>query len=108
MGKIGEQYQTADWKSEKHVPVIECPDEVKVDEIFSFTGTLGKEVAHPIPLSTTSAGFSFISNRRMINLLIRLEISNLTPTVNRLTVPIKGRFTPTLSIRRYESTNPAP
>jgi desulfoferrodoxin (superoxide reductase-like protein) len=25
MAKIGERYQTADWKSEKHVPVIECP-----------------------------------------------------------------------------------
>jgi len=47
MVKIGEQYQTADWKSEKHVPVIECPDEVAADEIFNVTVTLGKEVAHP-------------------------------------------------------------
>jgi len=44
---IGEQYQTADWKSEKHVPVIECPDEVAADEMFDVTVTLGKEVAHP-------------------------------------------------------------
>ena len=47
MTKIGEQFQTADWKSEKHVPVIECPDEVAADEIFNVTVTLGKEVAHP-------------------------------------------------------------
>ena len=47
MTNIGEQYQTADWKSEKHVPVIECPDEVAADEIFDVTVTLGKEVAHP-------------------------------------------------------------
>ena len=47
MAKIGEQYQTADWKSEKHVPVIDCPDEVKADEMFDVTITLGKEVAHP-------------------------------------------------------------
>jgi superoxide reductase len=40
-------YQSADWKSEKHVPVIECPDEVKANEIFHVTVTLGKEVAHP-------------------------------------------------------------
>lgn len=47
MTNIGEQYQTADWKSEKHVPVIECPDEVTADEMFDVTVTLGKEVAHP-------------------------------------------------------------
>jgi superoxide reductase len=47
MAKVGELYQSADWKSEKHVPVIECPDEVKANEIFHVTVTLGKEVAHP-------------------------------------------------------------
>jgi superoxide reductase len=47
MTNIGEQYQTADWKSEKHVPVIECPAEVAADEMFDVTVTLGKEVAHP-------------------------------------------------------------
>ena len=47
MAKMGELYQSADWKSEKHVPVIECPDEVKADEMFDVTVTLGKEVAHP-------------------------------------------------------------
>jgi superoxide reductase len=45
--KIGELYQTADWKTEKHVPVIECPDEVKADEMFEVKVSLGKEVAHP-------------------------------------------------------------
>jgi superoxide reductase len=47
MAKIGELYQTADWKSEKHVPVIECPDEVAAGEMFNVTVTLGKEIAHP-------------------------------------------------------------
>jgi superoxide reductase len=47
MKKIGELYQSADWKSEKHVPVIECPDQVKADEMFEVKVTLGKEVAHP-------------------------------------------------------------
>jgi superoxide reductase len=47
MAKIGELYQTADWKSEKHVPVIECPDKVTADEMFDVTVSLGKEVAHP-------------------------------------------------------------
>jgi superoxide reductase len=47
MGQIGELYQTADWKSEKHVPVIDCPDAVPADETFEVKVSLGKEVAHP-------------------------------------------------------------
>jgi len=45
--KIGEQYQTADWKTEKHVPVIECADIVPANEVFEVKVSLGKEVAHP-------------------------------------------------------------
>jgi superoxide reductase len=45
--KVGELYQTADWKTEKHVPVIDCPDAVKADEMFEVKVTLGKEIAHP-------------------------------------------------------------
>ncbi len=44
---LSETIKTADWKSEKHVPVIECPDSVKADEVFQVKVTLGKEVAHP-------------------------------------------------------------
>lgn len=47
MATIGEQYQSADWKTEKHVPVIECPDSVAADEMFDVKVTLGKEVTHP-------------------------------------------------------------
>jgi superoxide reductase len=47
MSKVGELFQSADWKSEKHVPVIECPDQVTADEVFEVKVTLGKEVAHP-------------------------------------------------------------
>ncbi len=39
--------QTADWKREKHVPVIESPDLVKPGEFFQVKVTIGKEVAHP-------------------------------------------------------------
>lgn len=47
MPTIGEQYQSADWKSEKHVPVIECPDTVDSGQAFDVRVSLGKEVAHP-------------------------------------------------------------
>jgi len=45
--KIGELFQSADWKTEKHVPVIECPETVKEGEVFEVKVSLGKEVAHP-------------------------------------------------------------
>jgi superoxide reductase len=44
---LSEQIQTADWKKEKHVPVIECPDRVSAEEFFEVKVTLGKEIAHP-------------------------------------------------------------
>lgn len=47
MSKIGELFQSDDWKKEKHVPVIECPDEVAADELFEVALSVGKEVAHP-------------------------------------------------------------
>ena len=47
MSTIGEEYQSADWKKEKHVPVIECADEVKTDGNLQVTLTVGKEIAHP-------------------------------------------------------------
>jgi len=47
MGKIAENIQTADWKTEKHVPVIECPESVAADSMFDVKVSLGKEVAHP-------------------------------------------------------------
>ncbi|MDD5704599.1 MAG: class II SORL domain-containing protein [Kiritimatiellae bacterium] len=45
--KMSDAIQVADWKSEKHVPVIECPDQVKAGEFFEVKATLGKAVAHP-------------------------------------------------------------
>jgi len=45
--KIGALVQDADWKAEKHVPVIECADAVKSDEFFEIKVAVGKEIAHP-------------------------------------------------------------
>lgn len=39
--------QTGDWKSEKHVPAIECPDKVAADEMFDVVVSLGKAADHP-------------------------------------------------------------
>lgn len=58
MKQFGELFQTADWKVEKHVPVIECPDQVKAGELLPVKVTLGKEVAHP---NTTEHHIRWIS-----------------------------------------------
>ncbi len=42
-----EMYQTADWKNEKHVPVIEVPDTIKKGEKTPVTVSVGKEIGHP-------------------------------------------------------------
>ncbi len=47
MSELHAHIQSADWKTEKHVPVIDAPDQVKVGENFAVTVTLGKEIAHP-------------------------------------------------------------
>ena len=55
--KAGDLLQSADWKAEKHVPVIECPDAVKADEMFDVKVSIGKEIAHP---NTTEHHISWI------------------------------------------------
>ncbi len=45
--KIGNAYQSGDWKSEKHVPVIEAPDSVSADTPFDVHLSIGKEISHP-------------------------------------------------------------
>jgi superoxide reductase len=47
MSELSERIQTGDWKAEKHVPVIECPDSVRANEFFNVSVSLGKAVAHP-------------------------------------------------------------
>jgi len=42
---MGELYQTADWKSEKHMPVIEIQKSSK--DVVEVKVTVGKEIPHP-------------------------------------------------------------
>ncbi|MGQ4892147.1 MAG: class II SORL domain-containing protein [Candidatus Njordarchaeia archaeon] len=44
---MSEIFQSADWKAEKHVPVIEAPDVVKKGEIVKVEVSVGKEIPHP-------------------------------------------------------------
>lgn len=47
MAGIKELYQSADWKSEKHVPVIEVESSPSKGELFRVGVSVGKEIAHP-------------------------------------------------------------
>lgn len=47
MAQIGDLYQQADFKTEKHAPVIECPESVSADTPVTITAGVGKEIAHP-------------------------------------------------------------
>ncbi|MBC7250061.1 MAG: Neelaredoxin [Anaerolineae bacterium] len=58
MADLSERIQKADWKKEKHVPVIEAPDKVQAGELFEVKVSLGKEIAHP---NTTEHHIRWIS-----------------------------------------------
>jgi superoxide reductase len=47
MAELKELFQTADWKTEKHVPAIEAPEAIKKGESVNITVTVGREIAHP-------------------------------------------------------------
>ncbi|MCX5699274.1 MAG: class II SORL domain-containing protein [Candidatus Omnitrophica bacterium] len=39
--------QGADWKTEKHVPVIEGPDKISKGQPLAIEVSVGKQIAHP-------------------------------------------------------------
>lgn len=47
MADFNELFQSADWKTEKHVPVIEAPEAVVKAQFSRVTVSVGKEIAHP-------------------------------------------------------------
>jgi superoxide reductase len=47
MKQLNELVKHDDWKTEKHVPVIDAPDSVMRNEYFTVSATVGKEVEHP-------------------------------------------------------------
>ncbi len=57
MATIETLFQTADWKTEKHVPVIEAGDKAKKGEFTDITASVGKAIPHP---NTTEHYISWI------------------------------------------------
>ena len=58
MADLKDLFQSADWKKEKHVPVIDAPDKGRKGEWINITITVGKEIAHP---NTTEHHIRWIS-----------------------------------------------
>lgn len=54
---LHEYIKSADFKTEKHAPVIEAPDKVKAGEHVSIELSVGKDIAHP---NTTEHHISWI------------------------------------------------
>jgi superoxide reductase len=44
---LSEFVKSADWKTEKHVPAIECAERVKAGDPLAVTVSVGREIAHP-------------------------------------------------------------
>lgn len=57
MSDFGTLIKTADFKAEKHVPVIEAPEGAKAGDFFNVTVSVGKEIRHP---NTTEHFISWI------------------------------------------------
>ena len=45
--KLGDYIQTADFKKEKHAPVIEVPEHITANTAVNIQVTVGKDIAHP-------------------------------------------------------------
>lgn len=58
MTQLKELLQSADWTTEKHIPVMDVPERIKKGEILKITATVGKQIPHP---NTTEHHISFIA-----------------------------------------------
>ncbi len=47
MADLKDLLQSADWKTEKHVPVIDCLDKINKGQTLQVEVSVGKQIAHP-------------------------------------------------------------
>lgn len=47
MADLRDLLQSADWKSEKHVPVIDGPDKISKGQLIEVVVSVGKQISHP-------------------------------------------------------------
>ncbi len=96
---IGTYIQTADWKAEKHAPVIECPDVVKAGEEFVVSLEIGKEIPHPNTTEHHIDWIEVISNPNLENSPTWLGNSVSLAMVNPSKALMKAHSTPSRRLR---------
>ncbi|MFZ7104823.1 MAG: class II SORL domain-containing protein [Peptococcaceae bacterium] len=47
MKSFAELMQSGDWKGEKHVPVLQCPEKISANEFFELKVLIGEAIPHP-------------------------------------------------------------
>ncbi len=47
MAELKDLFQSADWKKEKHVPVIGCAEKAAKGQLIVVSVSVGKEIPHP-------------------------------------------------------------
>jgi len=47
VSKLKDLFQEADWKTEKHVPVIDAPNSIAKGDTTKINVAVGKEIPHP-------------------------------------------------------------
>jgi superoxide reductase len=57
MADLRDLLQSADWKAEKHVPVITGPDKISKGQFLEIEVSVGKQITHP---NTTEHHIKFI------------------------------------------------
>jgi len=57
MANLKDLLQSADWKAEKHVPVIEVADKISKGQLINLEVSVGKQIPHP---NTTEHHISYI------------------------------------------------
>lgn len=100
---IGEFVKSADWKSEKHVPVIDFPQSVKPGEAFDITITVGKEIPHPNTIEHHIKWFDLYVKYDDSQFLVHLGHIEFTPVITqpKATLNVKLEKTGTLYATSY-------
>lgn len=80
---IGEYVKSADWKSEKHVPVIDIPDMIKPGEAFNVEIMVGKEISHPNTIEHHIKWFDLYAMHDDGQFLIHLGHVEFTPVTTQ-------------------------
>lgn len=81
---LSDYVKTADWKAEKHVPVISAPATVAVGQTFEVEVSVGKEIPHPNTVEHHIAWIAlhFVPEGSPVSVEIgRVELSSHGPVV---------------------------